>query len=377
MATEMENKIDLDGSRILYHPDRLKAWYYGLLVSPISIDMALTQACNYRCVYCYSQNYQQGQKIKHKITWPIAESFLNDASEIGVRSISLISDGESTVNPIYQKFIKYGHKLGIDMAIGTNGSLLDKKSLKNIMPSLTYLRFNISAAHEDRYCYIHGVKKKQYISVIDNIYEAVKIKNKLGLRLDIGLQMVLMPEFKDQIIPLTELAVMSGVDYLVIKHCSDDSSRGLDIDYSKYSEMEALLKKAESMSTLRTRIRVKWNKINNKGAMPFKHCYAPPLQLQISGTGLVAPCGFKFGDKRKQYHIGNFCETSFKEIIFSDRYKQVMDYLASNKFDAQKECANSNCLQYYNNCVLDRIMSGKIDLNDFSQKEVPFGCNFI
>lgn len=37
-----------------------------------------------------------------------------------------------------------------------------------------------------------------------------------------GLQMVLMPDFSDQIVPLAKLGKKLGVDYLVIKHCSDD-----------------------------------------------------------------------------------------------------------------------------------------------------------
>ena len=34
--------------------------------------------------------------------------------------------------------------------------------------------------------------------------------------------MVLMPEFADEIIPFAKLALDLGVDYGVIKHCSDD-----------------------------------------------------------------------------------------------------------------------------------------------------------
>ena len=46
--------------------------------------------------------------------------------------------------------------------------------------------------------------------------------------------MVLLPEFKDEIIPFAKLATDLGVDYGVIKHCSDDEFGTLGIDYSKY-----------------------------------------------------------------------------------------------------------------------------------------------
>ena len=42
--------------------------------------------------------------------------------------------------------------------------------------------------------------------------------------------MVLMPEFKDEILPFTKLALDLGVDYGVIKHCSDNEQGTLGVD---------------------------------------------------------------------------------------------------------------------------------------------------
>ena len=72
--------------------------------------------------------------------------------------------------------------------------------------------------------------------------------------------MVLMPEFKDEIIPFAKLAVDLGVDYGVIKHCSDDEMGNLGVDYSKYESMYDLLEKAEDMSNENTKVIVKWEK---------------------------------------------------------------------------------------------------------------------
>ena len=58
-------------------------------------------------------------------------------------------------------------------------------------------------------------------------------------------------------------------------------------------------------------------------------------ELQLSGSGLVAPCGGLFNEKYKKFHIGNICETRFKDIWNSDRYWEVMNFLVP-KFNAQK-----------------------------------------
>ena len=41
--------------------------------------------------------------------------------------------------------------------------------------------------------------------------------------------------------------------------------------------------------------------------------------IQISGSGLVAPCGGLFNEKYKKFHIGNICDTRFKDIWQSEK----------------------------------------------------------
>ena len=46
------------------------------------------------------------------------------------------------------------------------------------------------------------------------------IKREKKLPVTIGLQMVLLPQFADQIIPVARIGKETGVDYTVIKHCT-------------------------------------------------------------------------------------------------------------------------------------------------------------
>lgn len=345
----MAEKLILDGSKLMYHQDRVNAWLRGERVAPITIDCALTTKCTYRCVYCYG-------KMQLINRFPSLEKqtvfdFLDDAAEIGVKAVSFVSDGESTCNPCYADAIVHGKEQGLDMALGTNGFLLTDESLEQILPCLTYLRFNISAGEPERYMYIHGVNRNAYDRVMHNIEKAVEIKHRDNLPVTIGLQMVLMPEFQNQIIPLTKLGEKLGVDYLVIKHCSDDENHTLGVDYNAYDNMIETMKEAESYSTDTYQVTVKWSKIMAHGQRCYKQCYGAPFILQMSGSGLVAPCGMFFNEQYKRFHIGNITEKRFKDIFQSDRYWEVMDYIASEKFNAQTDCG-TNCLQHKTNEVL-------------------------
>lgn len=351
---KMDNqKLVLDGSKVLHHQDRIKQWNYGEgKVAPITIDCALTTKCSYRCVYCYGK--MQCINQSDNMDWDTIKNFLDDAAEIGVRGISFISDGESTCNPNLKQAIIYGKHWGMDMALGTNGYLLKDEELDEILPCLTYLRFNISAGECDRYCYIHGVPEKCYHKVIGTIRKAVEIKKEKQLPVTIGMQMVLMPEFEDQIIPLTKLGKELGVDYLVIKHCSDDEDGTLGVDYSKYETMTEKLKEAESLSTPDYQVSVKWSKIMSGGKKNYCKCFGAPFILQMSGTGLVAPCGMFFNEKYKKYHIGNIKETRFRDMFHGERYWEVMRLIASDEFDPNRDCGTL-CLQHKTNEVLWEI----------------------
>jgi hypothetical protein len=96
---------------------------------------------------------------------------------------------------------------------------------------------------------------------MSHIKYAVELKRKKKLNCTLGIQMVLMPEFKDEIIPFAKLAVDLGVDYGVIKHCSDDAYGTLGVDYEKYASMYSLLDQAEQLTNEQTKVVVTWDMI--------------------------------------------------------------------------------------------------------------------
>lgn len=372
-ATEgFHEKLILDGTKIGWHKDRVDAWLRGEKIAPITIDLALNRTCNYACKYCYAM-LQENQGFP--ITKDVMTRFLDDCADIGVRGISLVSDGESTLNPAFIHTITYGHSKGIDMAVGSNGYLLDEKKIRSIIPCLTYFRYNITAGEADRYKQIMGVKTGFFEKVCENIKTMMRVKKETGSKCTVGMQMVLMPEFEDQILPLAQLSLDLGADYLVIKHCSDNEDGALGVDYDGYQKMYDKLHKAESMSTEQTQITVKWSKIGDKGTRNYSRCYGPPFLLQMSGSGLVAPCGMLFNEQYKKFHIGNIVKESFKEMVRGERYWEVINYIGSENFNAKTMCG-SLCLQHKTNEVLDRVKSGVVGITEQSGAK-PQHVNFI
>ena len=366
-------KLILDGHKLMWHKDRVKAWLAGERIAPITIDCALTRRCNYSCVYCYGKLQLHDEQ---RMTRDVIFRFLDDAAEIGVKAISLVSDGESTCSPYLYDAILRGKANGLDMALGTNGALLKTERFPEILPALTYLRFNISAGEKERYAKVMGCPEECFDRVTGIIREAARVKRERKLAVTLGLQMVLLPDYADQILPLSRLGKELGVDYTVIKHCSDDELHTLGVDYSRYFALTETLKAAEALSTPDYLVKAKWSKILSGGGRKYSRCYGAPFMPQFSGSGLVAPCGMLFNSRyREKFHIGNIIDASFKELWKSDRYWEVMDYIASEKFDARTDCA-CLCLQHKINEFLWDVKHGAIDL-DAPVGEPPDHVNFI
>lgn len=371
-----EGKLILDSHKLPYHYDRVEEWENNKRVAPVSVDMALTRACGAMCSFCYAmvQEPQERSTIKVKEALDLADDF----AEIGVKGVSLISDGESTLSKAYVPFIQHAKKIGIDIGNATNGWEWEPEKIDQVLEHLTWVRFTCAAGTPEGYAKIM-FKNKEYTHVFDramkHIKYAVDLKKKKNLKVTLGIQMVLMPEFKEEILPFAKLAVDLGVDYGVIKHCSDDEFGTLGVDYSKYEEMYYLLEQAENLGNDQTKIIVKWDKIKNKGKPTYNRFYGPQFLLQISGSGLVAPSGMFFNARYSKFHIGNFVDERFKDIFKSERYWKIMNYLASPNFDAQTMMGTLP-IQHYISEALDNHIKGisRILKNEDTK---PLHVNFL
>ena len=370
-----DGELILDSHKLSYHMDRVNAWKAGERIAPVTVDMALTRACGSMCKFCYAM-MQEPQK-RHGIKTHHALNLLDDFSEIGVRGVSLVSDGESTLSKSYVPFVQHAAELGISVGNATNAWEWGPEKSEQVLPHMSWIRFTVAAGTPEKYAEImyKGPEHTEvYDKAIRNIKHAVEFKKKHNLSVTLGIQMVLMPEFKDEIIPFAKLGVDLGVDYAVIKHCSDDEYHTLGVDYSKYEQMYELLQQAEDLSTDKTKVIVKWDKINDKGKPSYNRFYGPPFLLQISGSGLVAPSGMFFNARYSKLHIGDFTTERFIDIFKSDKYWRAMNYLASTNFDAQTMMGTLP-IQHYISVALDNHIKG--DRLIESTKNKPLHSNFL
>jgi len=373
MATQIEKpKLIMDGHKLNWHLDRVAQWNRGERIAPILIDMALTKGCDAKCTFCYAWMQKNRGKA---ITETVMDNFMDDCERMGVRAVSLLSDGESVLSPVYVHTIKAAAEHGIPIASGSNCHRLTPDKQEEVLKHLSYVRINFPAGTKDRYCEIMQVPGSFYEETSDNVRSMVAIKKRDDLDVTIGLQMVLMPQDADQIIPFVKKAKEFGVDYAVIKHCADDEDGYLGVDYSKYKDLIPVLEEAEGLAEEGFGVHAMWSKMLMGAERTYERCYGPPFLIQISGSGVVAPCGDKFATKyAEQFHIGNICEDRWYDIWQSERYWEVMDYLKGGEFNPQTACGPL-CRQHKINEALDAHERGIVPLR--ASEDIPQHVNFL
>jgi MoaA/NifB/PqqE/SkfB family radical SAM enzyme len=370
MTSVAGKEMTLDGSNVGYHRERVEAWARGERIPPIFMDIAWTRKCQAACHFCYAQaQASEGGEI----TWAHAEKFLEDAAEIGVLSMNYISDGESTMVPWYADAVEKAADLGLQIGAGTNGISTTAPVLERVLPRLTSFRVNFSAGDKKRYAEIMGLKQAVYDIVIENLRTAVKLVRDNKWPCVVNMNLVCDPKDADQLLPFAKLAKDIGVHYAIIKHCAVDPDGVLDVDYTAYGQIEDDLRAAENLSDDTTKIVIKWEKIRKAGKREHTACYGPPFALQMSGNGLIAPCGPLFNEKYRAFHIGNITTERFKDMFHSERYWEVMNYIASDNFNPQKRCP-SDCMQRLHNDWLFAYKQGRVT---FPITQAPANVRFL
>ena len=286
------------------------------------------------------------------------KNLFKDAKDIGVRSIAIIGEGENTLHPDLPDIVDYGRNIDLDLSLATNGIRIDHNQIEKILGGLRWLRINISAANPTSFKLIHKVD--MFGRVISNIEALVRSKRLGNHNCTIGIQMVVMRENMDQIVPLARLGGELGVDYLVVKSCSDTYDGLIGGPREEYRDIEHIFHEAESISRDDYTVSIKWSKLNNGGWKDYDVCFGTQFIIAISADGSVFPCGHWFNIRRDEFKMGNVIDTPFSKIFASDRYWDIQKKIQS--VNVNKDC-ESNCRQHYINQFLSSVSKEPVHKN--------------
>lgn len=354
------DKFRIDSHKLNFHIETVNSWLGGGLIAPIYVEIAPSGACNHRCVYC-ALDYMEYQP--RFLDTGLLKKRLSEMAELGVRSVMYAGEGEPLLHKDIGDIIRHTKKIGIDIALTTNGVLLNKGFIDHTLASITWIKVSINAVKAATYARIHKTDPKDLGIVLKNLSYAVKLRKSKGYKCALGAQLLLLPENSKEVLPLAKKARALGLDYFVVKpyshHHFSKTTRYKNIKYNSYLHLADKLNALNSdkfSAILRIQTMKKWN----QGIRSYRHCLALPFWAYIDAGGNVWGCSAYLKDER--FRFGNIYEKTFKEIFYGARRTKIVK-MAKDTLDTSKCRVN---------CRMDEINRYLWEL-----KHPPEHVNFI
>lgn len=308
----------LDSHKLIYHPCEVSRWIKGENIYPIEIEISPSGACNHRCIFCAVDylGYTPAFLDKNIIIKNIEQMHKN-----GLKSVVCSGEGEPLLNKELPDMAVQMKRIGVDVAMASNGVLLEKEISQQCLNAFTWIRFSMAAIHESTYKKIHRGKDGDLKKALDNIAYAVEWKKKHGLPTTLGVQCLLIQENKNEIIDMAKELKKIGVDYFTIKPYSQhtQSENHLEVDYQELLGLEDEIRGCE---TEQFKIYYRSNAMKKmKQRKTYDNCYGLPFMTHIDAKGNVWPCINFVGQAKFLY--GNMYEQTFEEIWNGEQRKTV------------------------------------------------------
>ncbi len=337
------SSLSLDGHKLTYHPDRVADFAAGAEVAPIYVEISPVANCNHRCLFCH-YNY-----LGHKGKFPKNRmlTLVDELAKAGTRSLVFAGIGEPTLNSETVTAIERAKALGVDVAMSTNGALLKNDDLPILAKNLTWIRFSFNAGTTQSYAKVHQTKEADFDKVIANIRALVETKKAIGSEITIGVQFILLPENKDDVIAHADKMKEIGVDYFVVKHFyeHDENEYNPDMSFLTDEFLDALSKSAKALNGNGFSCIVRSHENLSKKRV-YDKCYGLPFIVYIREDGEVYTCFSYQHDKKTS--LGNIFEKSFAEVWSGTQKKDAIDYINDciDKNSCQPNCRHHQINNY-------------------------------
>ncbi len=337
------DKYRIDSHKLHFHPRRVADWLADDLIAPLYMEISPSGACNHRCVFCGLDF--MGYKARFLPT-DIVRQRLTELGEMGLKSLMFAGEGEPLLHRDICDMAEHARACGIDLAFTTNGVLLREDKIQRLLPVTEWIKVSCNAGSAATYAAIHRTREADFEQVFRNLAMAVALRRRDGLGCVLGLQALLLPENRGEMVDLALRCRDLGLDYLVIKpysqHPQGDSRRYQDISYQAENALEEALADLNTPTfhvVYRAETMQRWD----TGEREYCRCLALPFWSYIDAGGNVWGCSVYLGDERFLY--GNILEQSFREIWQGERRRASLRFV-------EQELDPSTCRL---NCRMDKI----------------------
>jgi organic radical activating enzyme len=345
-------------------------------IAPISINLDLTTACNYRCDHCIDWDILN---TKHRHDEETLRSSINTMVERGLRSVILIGGGEPTIYPGFTDFVRFLKDLELQVAVVSNGSRGDKLlEIADVLEEKDWVRLSLDSGSNELFRTMHKPVKKSL--TLDEICEWIpKIKER-NPRFQLGFSYIIVwggakrddveiHENIDEVVMATERARRYGFDYIALKPVLERGDDGAEVmDPRAASDVErtvtrirAEVDKAKMLETDDFSVRVSTNlRVLEEGSWS-DYTNQPRVRHMQALRQVVTPmgtfnCPAHRGVEKARVGGADAYADETMTALTGGQLTALMD-----RFDASHECREVTCLYNGVNWWIEKMVEDPRD----------------
>ncbi|MCY4642729.1 MAG: radical SAM protein [Gammaproteobacteria bacterium] len=351
--------------------------------APVSINLDVTTACNYRCDHCVDMDI-----LNKNINYDHAllKDSLTHMVENGLRSVIIIGGGEPTAYKGFEDIVRHLKAMNTQIGVVTNGSMMKKiEAVADVLQDRDWVRLSLDSGTNETFRAMHKPGSKK--CTLEWICAHIPAIKKLNPSFMIGFSFIIVwkdcetndmeiIENIDEMVTAAQLAKQHQFDYISYKPFLTRSKQN-------NAEVVGIDKKQEHVASTMTRIR---NAIHQAMALEderFAVVESTNLRVLENGT---------YMDYSKQPHN---CHMQYFRQVLSPLgvfncpvYRHVPQALLGGKhayatqhglqatqrntlrlietFDAAEECKDVTCLYNHANWFIEDLINHpeKLDLLD-------------
>lgn len=306
--------------KILAHIDRVNEWLKTGLSHPVTYELDMTNICNMRCPFCFGFFGKSNASLRLNE----AKDIIKQVRDFGGRGLTFTGGGEPLCNPATPETVRYANQAGIDIGFITNGLALNEDIAKVLVKNCVWIRISLDAASPEVYETTHGIDKKHYQEILENIKLLVMIKKKEKSSCTLGIGYLTPPVKKKEIAEFAILGKKLGVDYAqyrpLLRRYGEEEI-GYD-DIETIEEIENTSTKLSSGIYSVLYSKHKYDDLKNgKLTRDYDKCYGHHFATVISADRKMYLCCHMRGVEK--YCLGNLSVNSLREIWHSERRKEI------------------------------------------------------
>ncbi len=350
---------------------------------PLSINLDLTTACNFKCPHCVDSKILNTGKILD--TKKIKQS-IDTLKSHGLMSVILLGGGEPTLHKDFEEIVRHLKNREMQIGIVTNGSRLHHiNNIAEILEGNDWLRISIDAASETTFSKSHNPKNNIKLETI--LSNALEFKE-LNPRITMGYSFVIVWEGIyingqelcpniNEISEAVHLAKAYCFDYISFKPCllrldvSQKESLFDPPDQKREKKVVEKIKnnlqKAKQIADGKIKIlesvnlsALIRNKIHELKRQP-RTCHAQFFRTVVTPSGIFHCPAFRGVDKAKISEFNGYNE----ENKFNDTQQHLAHSIAN--FNAEQECSVIACFYHHSNWWIENFIHSNKNLDEIEK----------